>query len=821
MKSLDGIDGVNAMDTIIKDVRYGLRSLFKRPGATAIALITLALGIGVNTAIFSAVDSILLRPLPLKDPEGLVSIWEHGMRVGINRNEFAPANYFDLRNQNQVFEGVGAFGDQSVNFTGEGEPERIDGQVVTANVFSLLGVQPALGRTFAPEEDQLGRHRVVVLSDKLWQRRFNRDPSVLNRSITLNGESFTVVGVMPQGFFFPVRDSEMWIPWAMHPEEASGRGDHYLRVIARLKPGTTIERANADVESIGSRLAAEYPRTNEGLGFVVNSFHQDYVGNLRLPILVLFAAVGLVLLIACANVANLLLAQATTRRREIAIRMALGARRWTIVRQLLTESLLLAVAGGLLGTLGAFWGVEALSKLLPESLSKLQDVSLDARVLIFTLGASVLTALIFGGLPALIAARSKVGETLGDVARDVAGGVSGRHVRRVLVVSEVALAVVLLVGAGLLIRSFQQLRKVDLGFEPGNLLTMRMVLPTPKYSKPEARRAFYDELLRRVKETPGVESAGMISFLPLSFSGMNFSFSIEGRPTPGDMDLPLALYRAVSPDYFRAMGIPLQRGRFFEANDKADTTPAIIVNRRLAEQFWPGEEPTGKRLKIGPPDSPNAWATVVGVVGDVKQSGLYGDQKFELYVPYAQEWRGFVAPRDLVVKTKGDANVLAGAVRNAVWAVDKDQPVSNIRTMDQVFAAAISQERFQALLLGLFATLALVLACVGLYGVISYTVAQRTHEIGVRMALGAQPRDVLRLVIKQGMLMTAAGLVVGIAVGSAATRVLSDLLYGVTTTDPLTFAIVPLLLLLVAFLACYVPARRATKVDPLVALRYE
>jgi putative ABC transport system permease protein len=806
---------------MLKDLRYGIRSLMKRPGATLVALVTLALGIGVNTAIFSAVDSILLRPLPLKDPERLVSIWEHSLRAGINRNEVAPANYFDLRNQNKTLEAVGAFGDLSTNLTGEGEPERLEGQLVTANVFSILGVEPALGRTFLPEEDQVGQHRVVVLSDALWQRRFNRDPSIVNRTITLNGETFTVVGVMPRGFFFPARESELWLPWAMEPEEAQGRGDHYLRLVARLKPGTTSEQANADLEAIAARLSNDYPRTNEGLGFVASSLHQDYVGNLRLPILILFGAVGLVLLIACANVANLLLAQATTRRREIAIRMALGARRWTIVRQLLIESLLLAGGGALLGLLGAFWGVEALSKLLPESLSKLQDVNLDARVFLFTLAVSVLTALVFGGVPALLAARAKPGDTLSEVARDVAGGLSGRYVRRVLVVSEVALAVVLLVGAGLLIRSFQRLREVSLGFDTDNLLTMRMVLPTPKYSKPETRRAFYDELLRKVKDLPGVESTGMISFLPLSFSGINFSFSVEGQASPGDMKLPMAVYRVVSPDYFRAMGISLQRGRFFEIHDSADSTPVMIVNRQLAEQFWPGEDPHGKRLKIGPADSPNAWATVVGVVGDVRQSGIYGEQKLELYVPYAQERRGFVAPRDLVVRTKGDAASLAGAVREAVWSVDKDQPVSNVRTMDQVFAAAISQERFQALLLGLFAALALLLACVGLYGVISYAVAQRTHEIGVRMALGAQPVDVLRLVIRQGMVLTLVGLVVGVAVGSIATRVLSDMLYGVTATDPLTFVIVPALLLLVAFLACYIPARGATKVDPLVALRYE
>ncbi|HEU4795247.1 MAG TPA: ABC transporter permease [Pyrinomonadaceae bacterium] len=535
----------------------------------------------------------------------------------------------------------------------------------------------------------------------------------------------------------------------------------------------------------------------------------------------MFAAVGLVLLIACANVANLLLAQATTRRREMAIRMALGASRWAIARQLLTESLLLAVAGGLLGVFGAIWGVEALAKLLPESLSKLQAIGVDSRVLLFTGGVTVLTAVAFGVIPALHAARANPGDALAETGRDLSGGLSGRYLRRVLVIAEVALAVVLLACAGLLIRSFHRLNQVDLGFKSDNLLTMQTILPFPKYRTAESRRAFYDELLRRVTEIPGVESAGINTRLPLSTSGLKFSFSIEGRTMPSDTELPFAVYRVVNPDYFRTLGIPVQRGRVFDTRDSAESTPVFLINRRLAERFWPGEDPTGKRLKIGPADSPNPWVTVIGVVGDVRQTGLYGEQLAELYAPYAQERRSWMSPRDLVVRTTGDAASVAGAVREAVWAVDKDQPVSNVRTMDQVFAATISRERFQTLLLGLFAALALVLACVGLYGVISYAVAQRTHEIGVRMALGARPGDVLRLVLRQGMTLTLVGLVLGITVALAVTRVMADLLYGVTATDTVTFISVGALLTVVAFLACYVPARRATKVDPLIALRYE
>ncbi len=806
---------------MLKDLRQGLRSLLKRPGLTAVALVTLALGIGVNTAIFSAVDSVLLRPLSFADPDRLMAVWEHTPHLGIVANEFAPANYFDLRKQNTVFDGVGAFGQLSTNFTGEGEPEQLEGHLVTANVFSILGVAPALGRTFAADEDQQGRENVAVLSHSLWQRRFNRDPGIINRRITLNGESFTVVGVMPPNLFFPVRETELWVPWSMEEGQAEGRGDHYFRLVARLKPGVTREQANAEAEAIAARLAIAYPRTNEGLGFVVNSFHQDYVGDLRRPMLILFAAVGLVLLIACANVANLLLAQATTRRREIAIRMALGASRWAIARQLLTESLLLAAAGGLLGVLGAIWGVAALAQVLPESLAKLQAISVDSRVFLFTGGVTVLTAIAFGVVPALHATRANPGDALAKTSRDLAGGLSGRYFRRALVIAEVALAVVLLAGAGLLIRSFHRLNQVDLGFKPDNLLTMRMVLPLPKYRDPEARRAFYDELFRRLNEIPGVEAAGINTRLPLSTSGMKFSFSVEGRTMPSDSNLPFALYRVVNPDYFNAMGIPLQRGRVFDTRDTAAATPVFVINRRLAEQYWPGEDPTGKRLKIGPVDGPNQWATVIGVVGDVRQAGLYGEQLAELYAPYAQERRSWMSPRDLVVRTNGHAAALAGAVREAVWQVDKDQPVSNIRTMDEVFAATVSRERFQTLLLGLFAALALALACVGLYGVISYAVAQRTHEIGIRMALGAQAGDVLKLVLRQGMTLTFVGLVFGIAGALAVTRVMTDLLFGVTATDSVTFISVAALLILVAFLACYVPARRATKVDPLIALRYE
>jgi putative ABC transport system permease protein len=806
---------------MLRDLRFGIRSLRKRPAFTGIALVTLTLGIALNTTVFSVFDSVLLRPLPLRDPKTLVSVWETGLHEGVRQNELAPANFVDIRAQNQVFESIGAFGDQSFNLSGQGDPERLDGYRVSANVLSLLGVAPALGRTFVTGEDDPGNDHVLVLSDSLWRRRFNSDQNIVGRVITLDNDSFTVVGVMPKQFFFPVRESELWVPMAMSQDEASGRGDHYLRVVARLKSGVAATRANLELDAIANRLASQYPRTNEGLSFVTHPLQQDYVGNLRLPILVLFGAVALVLCIACANIANLLLAQGTTRRKEIAIRLALGAGRWSIVKQMLVESCLLAVLGGALGVIVAVWAVDFLSKLVPTSLSQLHGVALNTRVLLFALATTLITGLVFGTVPAIHSSRANPGETLGDIGRDSGGGQTGRVLRRMLVISEVALAVVLLVGAGLLLRSFHRLTNVDPGFRTDNLLTMRMVLPSPKYSKPQDRRKFYDEVLRRIKEVPAVENAAIISFLPLSFSGMNFSFTVENQPMMGDMNLPMALYRVVSPDYFSTLDISLARGRVFDIHDVESSPAVVVVNRRLADHFWPNQNPIGKRMKVGAADSPNPWATVIGVVGDVRQAGLYGEQEFEMYASYNQDRRGFVAPRDLVVRTKADPAATASAVRQAVWSVDKDQPVSNVRTMEQVFAATVSRERFQTLLLTIFATAALVLACVGLYGVISYSVAQRTHEIGIRMALGACHTHVLKLVIIQGMALTVVGLALGLGIAAAVTRVLTEMLFNVTAMDPVTFVGVAGLLLVIALFACYIPARRATKVDPLIALRYE
>jgi putative ABC transport system permease protein len=810
------------MRTLWQDLRYGARVLRKSPGFTAVAVAALALGIGANTAIFSVVDNVLLRPLGYAEPSRLVALWEEGKTRGFRgQTELAPANYFDLREQARAFERVAAFSPHSLNLTGAGEPERLEGQRVSADLFPLLGVRPARGRWFLPEEDAFGADRAVVFSHSLWVRRFGADPALVGRTVALDGVPHTVVGVMPPHFHFPGRE-EFWVPMAMHPEEAAGRGDHYLRAVGRLREGVSSEAAGDEVRAFAERLARQYPETNGGLGMVVVPLHEEFVGGARPALLILLGAVGLVLLIACANVANLLLARAAARRREVAVRAALGAGRLRLVRQMLTESLLLATLGGAAGLLLAVWSVDLLSALVPPEVAAAGRQPLDARVLLFTLAVSLVTGVVFGLAPALQSSNPRLSEALKEAGRYTGSGAGRGRARGALVVCEVAVALMLVVGAGLLLKGFWRLRAVEPGFRAEGVLTMKVILPAAKYAKPEQRRAFYDETLRRVAALPGVESAAMISFLPLTFRGMYFTFTAEGRPPATAAERPNAVYRVVSPDYFRAMGVPVLRGRAFAASDTAEAPAVMVVSRAMAERHWPGEDPIGRRLKVGPPDSRNPWATVVGVVGDVRHGALSNELEPEMYAPYAQETRGFTAPRDLVVRTSaGDPLSLAAAVREAVWSVDKDQPVSGARTLEQVLGESVARQRLYLLLLGAFAGLALVLAAVGVYGVMSYAVAQRTHEIGVRVALGAGRADILRLVVGQGMLLGLAGVGVGLAGAFALTRVMSSLLYGVTATDPAVYASVALLITLVALLACYVPARRAMKVDPMEALRYE
>ncbi|HEX8282764.1 MAG TPA: ABC transporter permease [Pyrinomonadaceae bacterium] len=806
-----------------QDFRYALRVLWKNPGFTAVAVVALALGIGANSAIFSVVNAVLLRPLPYQNPERLVMVWEENNKSGYPKDTPAAANFVDWREQNQVFEGMAAVAEQDFNLTGAGEPERLSGRRVSADLFSLLGVAPHAGRTFAPEEDRPGANKVVVLSHGLWQRRFGADPTLIGKTLSLNGEPHTVVGVMPPRFQFPSRLDELWVPIALTPEQAANRGRHYLEVVARLKPGVTVERAQAEMSTIAARLQQQYPQQNTNLGATVETMHEHLVGDIRPALLVLLGAVGFVLLVACANVANLLLARAATRQKEIAVRTALGASRLRLIRQFLTESVLLAALGGVLGLLLAVWGVSLLQNFIPEDISQVKDIAVNARVLGFTLGVSLLTGLVFGLAPALQASSFNLNETLKEGGRDSSAGSRGKRIRGALVVTEVAVSLVLLIGAGLLINSFLRLRGVDPGFKVDNLLTMSVVLPREKYPSHERRTAFYRDLLARVESLPGVRSAAVTSWIPLAATqGDSIGISPEGHPDPlpGQGKRPTAVTRVVSPEYFDTMGIRLLQGRGFEdGRDRVDSPAVILISEAFARRFWPNESAVGKRVNAGDPNDPADWCEVVGVVRDVRQFELAAEPKPQMYFSYTQA--GFFLPRHLVVGTDADPLAVAGAVRKTVWEVDREQPVSNISTMRDVLSESLARERFSMLLLGVFAALALMLAAVGLYGVMSYTVAQRTREIGLRMALGARPSDVLRLVVGQGLRLALAGVVLGLLASFALTGLMKSLLYGVSATDPATLVTISLVLVAVALVASYIPARRATRVDPLIALRYE
>jgi putative ABC transport system permease protein len=810
---------LGSLETFWQDVRFGVKMLVKSPGFTIVAVIALALGIGANSAIFSVVNTVLLRPLPYKEPDRLVMVWEDATKNGYPRDTPAVANYLDWRNQNQVFEGMAAIADQSFNLTGIGEPERIDGRRVSANLFSLLGVEPRLGRAFLPEEDQPGSGHAVIISHGLWQRRFGSDMSIVGKPLSLNGETFTVVGVMPQGFQFPSREVELWVPAAFTQQEAGSRGRHYLQVIARMKPGVSLQQAQAEMTAIAARLQQQYPETNTDLGAAVTSLHEHVAGDIRPALLVLLGAVGFVLLIACANVANLLLARAAVRQKEIALRSALGASRFRLIRQFLTESVLLAAIGGGGGLLLSVWGVSLLKSFIPENISQARAITIDGQVLFFTLLISLLTGLIFGLAPALQASKFNLNETLKEGGRDSAVGSRGNRIRGLLVIAEVAVSLILLIGAGLLINSFMRLRNVDPGFRADNLLTMQVVLPATKYPDRARRSSFYTELVRRIEALPGVKSAAVTTNLPLYRQGNSTGISIEGRPDPAPGQEQIIVTRVISPHYFSTMGIQLLQGREMSEQDREDTTPVVVISEAMARKYWPGEDPVGKRIKTGPSASNIPWMTIAGVVKDVRQFELNADPKPQMYLSYMQA--GFFAPRDLVISTNVEPMSLASSVRRAVWEIDKEQPVSNIRTMEEILSESIGRQRFSMLLLGIFASVALLLAAVGLYGIMSYSVTQRTREFGIRMALGARRIDVLKMVVGQGLKLVLIGVVIGLVAAFVLTRVMSSLLFGVSATDPATFIAISLVLIGVAVLASYVPAYRATRVDPMIALRYE
>jgi putative ABC transport system permease protein len=814
------------MNTLLQDIRFGLRMLLKSPSISIVATIALALGIGANTAIFSVVNAVLLRPLPFPDPDSLVAVFETDTQRGLIRGSHSYPNFFDLRTQNTVFQHVATYRSGDYIMTGRGEPARLQGAVVTADLFPLLGVQPMLGRVFLPDEDKATETgRVVILSHDLFQKRFNGDPSILNQAITLEGIKFTVVGVMPPSFEFPIQNDPVEL-WTTIAGDSSGaepvtgqRGAHFLRVIGRLKPGITEEKAQAELTAIAARLEQQYPDTNTHKSLRVDSALKALVGDIRPALLILLGAVACVLLIACANVANLLLARATSRHKEMAIRSALGASRTRVVRQLLTESVLLSLVGGAVGLLLAVWWSDLLVALGKADIPRAVHVGMDWRVLGFTLGVSLLTGLIFGLAPAFHSSKTELVESLKEGARGTSAGSFASVIRKALVVIELGFAVLLLTGAALLIQSLWRLQNVNSGLQPENVLTFNATLPEIKY-KSANQSQFFIDLKQRLESTPGVQSASSILPLPLSGDRFSISFEIEGRPLP-PKDHPSADFFTTGVGYFKTMGIPIIKGRDFDDRDKHGSTPVIIITDTFARQYFPNEDPIGKRIHPGISSYENedsVMREVIGVVGDVRNRNLSTESRPAYYVPQTQVPFSQMVT---VVKTTGEPRSLISAATKEVAAMDQDVPLFGVKTMDEYLSASVAAPRFSTTLLSIFAGVALVLTVVGLYGVMSYSVAQRTNEIGIRMALGAQSRDVLLMIVKQGSVLILLGLAIGLVGAYALTRVISSLLFGVTAKDPFTFAAVAVLLAIVALLACYIPALRATKVDPMNALRCE
>jgi putative ABC transport system permease protein len=802
------------MESLWQDMRYGIRMLLKKPGFTAVAVVALALGIGANTAIFSVVNAVLLRPLPFEEPDRLVMVW--GTTPRIPKETASLPDFVDWRDQNQVFEGLTAIQFTNVNLTGGEDPERLIGARVTADFLQVLRVRPALGRGFLAEEDQPGGPKVAVITHALWQRRFGGDPGVLNQTVELNNEAHAVVGVLPAEFRMPSLSPSVLMPLARNPAEAGRRAD-FLTVLGRLKPGVTIEAAETEMKTIMSRLEQQYPESNSGWTVYLVPLHEEIVGKLRPALLVLLGAVGCVLLIACANVANLMLARAASRQKEIAIRAALGAGRGRLLRQMLLEGLPLSLLGGALGLLLAVWGTDLLIGLSPPGIPRLQETSVDAGVLGFTAALALVTGTLFGLAPGFLISKTNPNEALKEGGRESSGG--GKHrLRGALVAAQMGLALVLLVGMGLMLRSFYRLQQVDPGFNPEGLLTARVALPPARYSDDHQVIGFYRQLAERASTLPGVQAATLANVLPVDGGGPFLSFEEQGAPEAPPEETPDANIRAVGPDYFRTMGIPLLRGRLLAAQDTEQAPRAIVINETMARRYWPDADPIGRRIAFDGADGDPAWREIVGIVADVKSEGLDSEEVPSVYAPHAQRPGLSMA---VVLRTSGDPKALAPALRSEVQALDRNLPVYYVTTMDEIMASSVSAQRFGMFLLALFAGVALVLAAVGIYGVMSYSVAQRTHEIGVRMALGAGNAHVVWMVVREGMVLAGLGLVAGVLVAAVAGRFLTSMLFEVSPADPFAFAGAAALLAVAAFAACYVPARRATRVDPMVALRTE
>ncbi len=797
------------------DLRFALRQLAKAPGFTAVAIITLALGIGACTAIFSVVNGVLLRPLDYPEPERLMVLKENQLPA-FPEFSVSPPDYLDWAGQLKSFENLAAVTGAPLNLTGEGEPQRLVGAKVTANYFATYGIAPALGRVFSSDEDAPGKNKVVVVSDAFWQRVLGGSQDVVGRDLQLNGEPCTVVGVAPRGFGAASK-VDLWVPMAFAASETANanRDSHYINVIGRLKPGVTPAQADAELKVLAAQIAEHYPDKNKGWSAFATPLLDYTVRDVRRVLYTLQGAVGCVLLIACANLANLLLARATARHREISIRAALGAGRGRLLRQLLTESVLLALAGGACGVLFAKWGLAALLTLAPASLPRVSNIQLDAVVLGDALLLSIATGLFFGLAPAWLAARTDVNEALKQGTRGSTEGGARGKLRNALVVLEVAISLVLLAGAGLLVRSFVALAHVDPGFRPEHAVMLRLQLPEKKYEGPEQRAAFGDALLAQLRHRPGVQAVGLTQAMPLVGDWVNGYF-IEGRPRPSDAELPNLNYHSVTPDYFRAMGIRLVRGRLFTERDDAQAPRVAIINETLARREFPHEDPIGKRIAITQNGSP--WREIVGVVGDVRQSGVDQAAPAQAYDVFAQKPFSIIY---VIIRTDGDPAALATAVRPAVYAVDKDQPVGSIRPLEEILADGIARQRFATLLLTVFSLVALIIAAVGIYGVMAYNVTQRTGEFGIRLALGAQPHDVRLLVLAQGGKLVGLGLLLGLSAACAGARVTESILFKTDAHDPVALGAVTLLLAMVALIACLLPARRATKVDPMLALRAE